>query len=83
MASHAYLGKLGFDEDLLRRRVEMGRRPSWERDGTRDPRFGRCSPTAIGIGIGRWETRVGEIDVAIPKLRQGSYLPAFLDARRA
>ena len=25
-----------------------------------------------------WETRAGRIDLAIPKLRKGSYLPSFL-----
>jgi hypothetical protein len=29
-----------------------------------------------------WETRVGRIDPAIPKLRKGSCDPAFLEARR-
>jgi transposase-like protein len=29
-----------------------------------------------------WETRVGRIDLAIPKLRKGSYFPAFLEPRR-
>ncbi len=29
-----------------------------------------------------WETRVGEIPVQIPKLRQGSYFPSFLEPRR-
>ncbi len=29
-----------------------------------------------------WETRVGRIDLDIPKLRKGSYLPSFLDPRR-
>jgi transposase-like protein len=29
-----------------------------------------------------WETRVGRIELAIPKLRKGSYLPAFLEPRR-
>lgn len=29
-----------------------------------------------------WETRVGRIDLAMPKLRKGSYLPTFLDPRR-
>src|SRR5215213_3978246 len=29
-----------------------------------------------------WETRVGRIELAIPKLRKGSYFPAFLDPRR-
>ena len=29
-----------------------------------------------------WETRVGEIDLRIPKLRRGSYYPSFLEPRR-
>jgi putative transposase len=29
-----------------------------------------------------WDTRAGAIDLAIPKLRQGSYFPSFLEPRR-
>jgi putative transposase len=29
-----------------------------------------------------WETRVGRIELAIPKLRKGSYFPSFLEPRR-
>lgn len=29
-----------------------------------------------------WDTRVGTIDLAIPKLRSGSYFPAWLEPRR-
>src|SRR3954465_7411991 len=29
-----------------------------------------------------WDTRVGRIDLAIPKLRKGSYFPGFLEPRR-
>jgi len=29
-----------------------------------------------------WETRVGRIDLAIPRLRKGSYFPSFLEPRR-
>src|SRR5918993_663400 len=29
-----------------------------------------------------WDTRVGRVDLAIPKLRRGSYLPSFLEPRR-
>ena len=29
-----------------------------------------------------WDTRVGTIELAIPRLRQGSYLPSFLNARK-
>jgi putative transposase len=30
----------------------------------------------------RWDTRAGTIDLRIPKLREGTYLPAFLEPRR-
>lgn len=30
-----------------------------------------------------WETRAGTVDLAIPKLRKGSYFPGFLEPRRA
>jgi transposase-like protein len=30
----------------------------------------------------RWDTRAGTIELAIPRLRTGSYLPTFLEARR-
>ncbi len=30
-----------------------------------------------------WETRAGTVDLRIPKLRAGSYFPAFLEPRRA
>ena len=29
-----------------------------------------------------WDTRVGRIDLEIPRLRRGSYLPSFLEPRR-
>src|SRR4029450_11942858 len=29
-----------------------------------------------------WETRAGRIDLAIPKLRKGTYFPSFLEPRR-
>jgi putative transposase len=29
-----------------------------------------------------WDTRVGSIELAIPKLRHGSYFPSFLEPRR-
>ncbi|MBO0766216.1 MAG: transposase [Hyphomicrobiaceae bacterium] len=30
-----------------------------------------------------WETRAGTVELAIPKLRMGSYFPGFLEPRRA
>lgn len=31
----------------------------------------------------RWETRAGAVDLKIPKMRKGTYLPALLEPRRA
>ena len=30
----------------------------------------------------RWDTRAGEIELQIPKMRQGSYFPSFLQPRK-
>lgn len=30
----------------------------------------------------RWDTRVGTLELAVPKLRKGSYFPSFLEPRR-
>ena len=35
-----------------------------------------------GYRARRWDTRAGEIDLQIPKLRQGSYFPSFLTPRK-
>jgi putative transposase len=35
-----------------------------------------------GYRARRWDTRAGEIELAIPKLRRGSYFPTFLEPRR-
>jgi hypothetical protein len=36
----------------------------------------------MGIGPGAWETRVGEIELLIPRKRQGNYFPSLLESRR-
>ena len=33
-------------------------------------------------GERRWETRAGTVELHIPKRRQGSYFPGFLEPRR-
>jgi len=43
---------------------------------------GRRSAQRNGYRDRRWDTRVGEIELAIPRLRTGSYLPSFLEPRR-
>ena len=35
-----------------------------------------------GYRARRWDTRAGEIELQIPKLRQGSYFPSFLTPRK-
>jgi putative transposase len=48
--------------------------------GERAP--GRRSAQRNGYRDRRWDTRVGEIELEIPRLRTGSYLPSFLEPRR-
>src|SRR5712671_6823928 len=48
--------------------------------GERAP--GRRAAQRNGYRDRRWDTRVGEIELAIPRLRTGSYLPSFLEPRR-
>ena len=35
-----------------------------------------------GYRARRWDTRAGELELQIPKLRQGSYFPSFLEPRK-
>ena len=48
--------------------------------------LGERSPDRLthpnGYRSREWDTRVGSIELAIPKLRQGSYFPSFLEPRR-
>ena len=48
--------------------------------GERAP--GRRPAQRNGYRERRWDTRVGEIELQIPRLRTGSYLPSFLEPRR-
>jgi transposase-like protein len=36
-----------------------------------------------GIRSRQWATRAGTVDLEVPRLRHGNYLPAFLEPRRA
>ena len=48
--------------------------------------YGEVSPDRVNSRNGyrrrEWDTRAGTIELAIPKLRSGSYFPAFLEHRR-
>ena len=48
--------------------------------------LGEVSPERVthrnGYRPRPWQTRAGEIELAIPRLRSGSYLPSFLEPRK-
>ena len=48
--------------------------------------YGEVTPERVNSRNGyrrrEWDTRAGTIELAIPKLRQGSYFPSFLEHRR-
>jgi putative transposase len=48
--------------------------------GERDPE--RRLTSRNGYRERRWDTRVGSIDLAIPRVRDGSYFPSLLEPRR-
>jgi putative transposase len=84
------LGKILESEhaDLLREGValvvgEVMELEASERAGA--ARYERSAERATyrnGYRPREWDTRVGTIELAIPKLRTGSYLPSFLNARK-
>jgi transposase-like protein len=70
--------------DLLRAMVQDFAEAlmSAEADSLCGAEYGERSPERVNIRNGyrerRWDTRVGTIELAIPKLRQGSYFPDWL-----
>jgi len=83
------LGKLDADLDFLREGVRVLAEALMNEEvtaqigaehGERAP--DRRTTQRNGYRQRQWDTRVGSIDLAIPKLRTGSYFPSFLDARR-
>ena len=48
--------------------------------------YGECSPDRVtqrnGYRSRSWDTRVGTMELRIPKLRDGSYFPSLLEPRR-
>lgn len=76
------------DADFLREMIEVisNRLMQMEVDGLTGAAHGERTATRLNQRNGYrhrdWETRVGTIDLAIPKLRKGSYMPQFLEPRR-
>src|SRR5919108_687988 len=79
----------GSDADLLREMIAFiaDRMMDLDVESCTGAAHGERSPERINQRNGyrqrTWETRAGTIDLAIPKLRKGSYFPAFLEPRRA
>ena len=75
--------------DFLRESLALGRAAA---DGGGGVRADRCRAWRAGAGgaadapqrlpAASWATRAGELELAIPKIRRGSYFPSFLEPRR-
>lgn len=84
------LRKLGmeFDPDFLRQSVALLMRLLMDAEvhaligAERYQRSEERTTQRNGFREREWQTRVGEIDLKIPKLRNGSYFPSFLEPRR-
>jgi putative transposase len=78
----------GADSDFLREMVGFVAQRLMELDVSAlcGAGHGERSETRINQRNGyrdrTWETRAGAVELRIPKLRQGSYFPAFLEPRR-
>jgi transposase-like protein len=76
------------DSDLLREMIGFTakRLMELEVEGLTGAAPGERSPERVNQRNGyrdrSWETRAGTVDLRIPKLRRGSYFPAFLEPRR-
>ncbi len=82
------LAEKGADVDMLREMIGFMSQRLMEMDVE-----ARCGASYGERGVPRensrngyrerlWETRAGSIDLRIPKLREGSYFPGFLEPRR-
>jgi putative transposase len=76
------------DADLLREMIGFTaqRLMELEVEGLTGAAHGERSPERVNQRNGYrdrpWETRPGTVELRIPKLRKGSYFPAFLEPRR-
>ena len=78
----------GADGDFLRQMVQYVAQRLMDMDveGLCGAGYGERTPERANSRNGFrdrvWETRTGAVDLRIPKLRQGSYFPGFLEPRR-
>ena len=79
----------GSDDDLLKEMIGFVANRMMELDveGLTGAGYGERSVARMNQRNGYrergWETRAGTVELAIPKLRKGSYFPGFLEPRRA
>src|SRR5919198_2946563 len=82
------LAEKGADVDMLRQMVQFMAQRLMELDveSRCGAGYDEKSPERINSRNGyrerTWDTRAGSVELAIPKLRKGSYFPAFLEPRR-
>jgi len=88
MALAELLGKINMDNDFLREGVRMLAQALMELEVTQRLGAGRHERTDERTGQrngyrGRqWDTRVGTIDLQVPRVRDGGYIPSLLEPRR-
>jgi putative transposase len=84
----AELAEKGADADFLREMLAFVAQKLMDMDvenrcgATYGQRTDERENSRNGYRDRRWETRTGTVDLKIPKLRQGSYFPEFLEPRR-
>jgi putative transposase len=84
----AELTEKGADIDVLRQMVQFMAQRLMELDveGRCGAGYDEKTPERLNSRNGYrdrlWETRAGSVELKIPKLRQGSYFPEFLEPRR-
>jgi len=90
IALKQYLTKIGLDDDaeFLREGGQLISQMLMEVDVEQQVGAGKYERTPErnnyrnGYRKRTWETRVGEVELAIPKLWKGSYFPSLLEPRR-
>ena len=88
LAGMAELAEKGPDVDMLRQMVQFMAQRMMDMDveslcgAAYDEKSAERLNSRNGFRDRSWETRTGTVALKIPKLRQGSYFPGFLEPRR-